>query len=144
MADEGEARTKPLRILVADDNADLCNLWQIWLTMSGFIVDAAENGAEAVALALRQRPDVMLIDLEMPVMTGVEAIQRLRSDRLTTGVPIIVITAQSTGRAVEQARVAGADTYLEKPVLPEDLLQQIFETYARPREAGRQMVRVVI
>jgi CheY-like chemotaxis protein len=134
-----ERDARPLRILVAEDSVDIRSLWQLWLTLSGFIVDEAENGAEAFASARRQPPDLILIDLEMPVMSGVEAIQHLRADPLTAAIPIIVMTARGGSEAFEQARVAGADTYLQKPVLPDDLLQHIQETYDRPR--GSEMVR---
>jgi len=112
----------PRRILVVEDSPDIRELWRLWLTLSGFIVDEAANGAEGVQKAREQRPDLVLMDLLMPVMDGVEAIQCLRAHASTADVAILAITAVSSGEAAQRARAAGADACVSKPLMPEDLL----------------------
>jgi CheY-like chemotaxis protein len=123
----------PQRVLVAEDSADIRGLWCTWLTFSGFVVEEAANGAEAIALARIKRPDLILMDLCMPVMDGVEAIKVLRAEPSTAEVPIIVITAQGTDDSAQRASQAGADAYIDKPVMPDELLQHMRDAVDRRR-----------
>jgi CheY-like chemotaxis protein len=125
------ALPRPQRVLVVEDSADIRGLWRIWLTYSGFLVEEASNGAEAVALAHDTPPDLVLMDLCMPVMDGVEAIKALRAESSTAEVPIIVITAQGTDDSAQQAAEAGADAYVDKPVMPDELLQHMRDAFNR-------------
>jgi CheY-like chemotaxis protein len=116
----------------------------MWLTFSGFVVDEAANGADALALARDKRPDLVLMDLCMPVMDGVEAIKALRADSPTAQVPIIVITAQGTDESAQRAAEAGADAYVDKPVMPDELLQHMRDAFNRKRnQPVTEMVRAV-
>jgi CheY-like chemotaxis protein len=130
-----ERRTpdRPQRVLVVEDSADIRGLWRLWLTFSGFIVEEASNGVEAIARARDTRPDLVLMDLCMPVMDGVEAIKVLRADSSTAEVPIIVITAEGTEAAKRRAADAGADAYIGKPVMPDELLQHMRDAFDRRR-----------
>ena len=127
------ALARPQRVLVVEDSIDIRGLWRMWLTFSGFLVEEASNGAEAIALAHDRRPDLVLMDLCMPVMDGVEAIKALRADSSTAEVPIIVITAQGTDESAQQAAEAGADAYVDKPVMPDELLQHMRDAFNRKR-----------
>jgi CheY-like chemotaxis protein len=118
---------------VAEDSADIRGLWRTWLTFSGFVVEEAANGVEAIALARTKHPDLILMDLCMPVMDGVEAIKVLRAEPSTAEVPIIVITAQGTEDSAQRAAEAGADAYLDKPVMPDELLQHMRDAFNRKR-----------
>jgi CheY-like chemotaxis protein len=137
------ALARPQRVLVVEDSADIRGLWRMWLTFSGFLVDEASNGAEAVTVARDRRPDLVLMDLCMPVMDGVEAIKVLRADSSTAGVPIVVITAQGTDESARRAAEAGADAYVDKPVMPEELLQHMRDAFNRKRMPMTGMVRSV-
>jgi CheY-like chemotaxis protein len=137
-----QALSEPPRVLIADDSSDIRRLWQVWLTYSGFLVHEAGDGVEALALARRHRLDLILMDLHMPVMDGVEAIRQLRADPVTADVPILMVTAEGTDESVNRARQAGADAYLDKPVTPDELLQHIRAVWDRPRGARREMIRL--
>ena len=100
--------------------------------------------SEALAVARNKRPDLVLMDLCMPVMDGVEAIKGLRADAPTAEVPIIVITAQGTEESAQRAAEAGADAYVDKPVMPDELLQHMREAFNRRRvQPVTEMVRAV-
>jgi CheY-like chemotaxis protein len=125
------ALARPQRVLVVEDSADIRGLWRMWLTFSGFLVDEASNGSEAITLARSTPPDLVLMDLCMPVMDGVEAIRLLRADAATSEVPIVVITAQGTDESAQRAAEAGADAYVDKPVMPDELLQHMRDAFNR-------------
>jgi CheY-like chemotaxis protein len=127
------ALARPQRVLVVEDSADIRGLWRLWLTLSGFLVDEAENGMEAITRARDKRPDLVLMDLCMPIMDGVEAIKVLRADRATSEVPIILVTAQGTDESAQRAAEAGADAYIDKPVMPDELLQHMRDAFNRTR-----------
>ncbi|MEO8260871.1 MAG: response regulator [Acidobacteriota bacterium] len=121
---------------MVDDSPDIRGMWLTWLSLSGFVVDEAENGAEAVARARAHRPDMVLMDLTMPVMDGIEAIKRLRADDSTTDVPIIALTALDADDSVRRARDAGADAYVRKPVSPEELLEHMQRAFTQAAAPG--------
>ena len=135
------AATGPRRVLVAEDSADIRGLWRTWLTFSGFLVEEASNGVEAIMLARAKSPDLILMDLCMPVMDGVEAIKLLRAEPSTAEIPIIVITAQGTEDSARLASDAGADAYLDKPVMPDELLQHMTDAFDRKRLSVTEMAR---
>jgi DNA-binding response OmpR family regulator len=107
-----ETRPAPKRVLIADDDALVRGSLAAVLECEGFVVEEAENGAQAVAAALRRRPDLVLLDLNMPTMDGWMAFSRL--DRARPLVPVIVITARphQYGEAVR----LGVDAFMEKPL----------------------------
>jgi CheY-like chemotaxis protein len=111
---------RPRRVLLVDDDDDSRELCAEYLGAAGFEVVQAENGAEGIETAIRRKPDLVVMDLEMPVMGGLEAIERLRDDARTRAIPVIVLGA--TGD-VDHAKVmrAGCDTCLVKPCEPDDL-----------------------
>lgn len=111
---------RPQAILVADDNEDVRQLWRACLTLSGYAVTEAINGADAVAKALALAPDAILMDFSMPGMDGAQAVHALKGHACTRMTPIIGLTAHIGSATVDFRRMC--DTVLEKPVNPDRLL----------------------
>lgn len=117
---ERRSAFRPQRILLVDDTADLRKVWKLWLSEWGFTVEEAQNGAEAIQKARSRPPDLILMDLAMPVLNGREAIEVLSSDRATAHVPILAMSAHPSG-----SPDAGDETFLPKPTEPDRLLEHI-------------------
>jgi CheY-like chemotaxis protein len=113
-------------ILVADDQNDNLVLVSLWLQNLGYRVVTAVDGAAAVDIARLARPDLILMDIAMPVMDGLDATRRLRRMTETRDLPIIFLTAFDTKEFRQQAGQAGGDGYLTKPINFERLSQLIF------------------
>ncbi len=109
------------RALVADDNEDSRKLAALMLKREGLIISQAENGRQAVDQACAEMPDLILMDLEMPVMGGLEALRAIRAGGNATGVRIIALSAHAAGESREESLAAGADAYLVKPLRMADL-----------------------
>ena len=103
------------RVLVVEDFADNRDLLTEYLTFRGFTVDAAADGAAAIAKARRDLPDVILMDLRMPGLDGWEATRQLKADPATAKVPVVAVTAHALRPEVESARDAGCDAVVAKP-----------------------------
>ncbi|MEO0396949.1 MAG: ATP-binding protein [Cyanobacteria bacterium P01_A01_bin.137] len=106
---------KPL-ILLAEDNEDNIDVIQGYLVAKGYPVIIAKNGREAIALAQAQTPDLILMDIQMPGMDGIEAMTKIRQDETLQHTPIIALTAFAMKGDLERCLAAGADDYLAKPV----------------------------
>ncbi len=132
IADLGRA-TAPLRILVAEDHLDSRDALRALLEAYGFAVLVAGNGKEAVEAALAAAPDLILMDMMMPVMDGFEATRQLRRLRQTATTPIIAVTAMEG--AQELALHAGADEYVRKPIEVRLLLAKVSELMGRRQDA---------
>ena len=115
-------------VLVADDSFDSRDMYGEILRFGGYDVLEAENGAEAVDLALSRHPDVIVMDLCMPRMDGWEAISRLKSNPQTKSIPVVALTALGW-RA--DAEAIPCEAYLVKPCLPLDLLGVLDSLVAR-------------
>jgi CheY-like chemotaxis protein len=127
--------SRPQRVLVVDDSADIRELWRLWLTFWGFTVDEARNGQEAVQKATEFRPDLILMDLWMPMVDGIEAMRRLRADSRTADVPVLAVSAQNDAPDSDNAIAAGASAFLTKPCDPDRLLDHIRVAMGRLRPA---------
>ena len=130
---ERRAGTRPQRILIAEDSDDIRHMWKAWLTYWGFQVDEAQNGAEAVRTALMRKPSLVLMDLWMPVLDGFSATAQLKSHPETADVPVLATSAQVSPPGPEQARRAGCDAFLPKPVDPDELLRHLRLAFRRLR-----------
>ncbi len=108
-------RTPP-RILIADDNPENLNIFQARLAAHGYEILTAADGEEALAIARGKQPDLILLDVMMPKMDGIEACRHLKADPSLLFVPIIMVTAKTGSRDVVAGLEAGADEYLPKPV----------------------------
>jgi CheY-like chemotaxis protein len=102
-------------ILVADDDPDILNIVSVSLETSGYAVLKAGNGREAVDLAKQYMPDLILMDMMMPVMSGYEAIATLKNDPGTRGIPIVGLSAKAMATDIELASGIGIDGYITKP-----------------------------
>lgn len=112
-------------ILVADDDQDILNLVCLRLEQVGYDVVRAADGAEAVRLAAERRPALCVFDVQMPEMTGYEAIEALRADDGLHDVPIILLTASVQERDMARGYEVGADDYMRKPFNPRELQARI-------------------
>lgn len=114
-----------MRVLLAEDNPDNREMLTRRLERRGFTVDVAEDGALAVAAANNNRPDVVLMDWSMPVMSGLEATRALRAAPATADLKIIALTAHAMASAREECLSAGCDAFATKPVDFAGLIQTI-------------------
>lgn len=116
--------TRPL-VLVVDDYQDAREMYAEYLEFSGFRTVEARNGQEALAQAFALTPDVILMDLSLPVMDGWEATRRLRADERTRNIPIVALTGHALTGQEDGAKDAGCDAYVTKPCLPDALVREI-------------------
>ncbi|MFI5178084.1 MAG: response regulator [Vicinamibacterales bacterium] len=113
------------RVLIVDDYPDAREMYSEYLELSGFEVIEAVNGMEALARAADSAPDIILMDLSLPVMDGWEATRRLKADARTASIPVVALTGHELAGLSEGARRAGCDAFVTKPCLPEDLVREI-------------------
>lgn len=112
-------------ILVVDDEEDIRDLVTFRLTRAGYKVIHARNGEEGVKVAGEKRPDLILMDVRMPRMSGLEATKAIRQNPDTERIPVIILTASVREDAVESGFLVGADDYIKKPFSPPELLVRI-------------------
>ncbi|XXF79598.1 response regulator [Myxococcaceae bacterium GXIMD 01537] len=112
-------------VLVVDDYQDAREMYAEYLEFSGFRTAEARNGAEALEVAFALAPDVILMDLSLPVMDGWEATRRLRADERTRHIPIVALTGHALSGQSSEARDAGCDAYVTKPCLPDALVDEV-------------------
>ena len=113
-------------ILIVDDDAAIRRLIATTLEdVSGYRLEEAANGADAVEQAVDSRPEIVFLDVEMPRLDGIEACRRLRSDPATAGATIVMLTGASGPQAESGAMAAGADLFLTKPFSPLHLLRLV-------------------
>lgn len=120
MSDNGQ----PL-VLVADDNGVVRDLIVFRLERSGYRVVAASDGQEALRIAREEVPDLAILDVMMPNLTGVEVTQRLRADDATSQIPVILLTARVQEVDIARGFDAGADDYIRKPFNPQELRARV-------------------
>ncbi len=104
------------RILIAEDHADSLELMAYLLTSHGYETLTAENGELALAIAIRERPDLIICDLQMPRLSGYEVVQQLKKDARLRRIPLIAVTAFSMLGDREFVLAAGFDGYFSKPI----------------------------
>jgi two-component system, cell cycle response regulator DivK len=121
------------KILLVEDNEMNRDMLSRRLIRKGFEVVMAIDGEQAVALAQRERPDLILMDMSLPVIDGWEATQRVKSDSATAGIPIIALTAHAMSGDREKAINAGCDDYDTKPIEMPRLLEKIDALLRRAR-----------
>jgi len=130
MSDPASDRDRPV-ILAADDDEDILALVVFRLERSGYTVLQARDGEEALELAMRELPDLAVLDVMMPKLDGFELTRRLRAERATSRIPIILLTAKAQDRDVERGFDLGADDYLRKPFSPQELRARVHAILAR-------------
>jgi two-component system, cell cycle response regulator DivK len=122
-------KPKPL-VLVVDDFEDNRVMYVEYLEFQGFTVVEAVNGEEAVARTIKHLPQVIVMDLSLPVMDGWEATRRIKADPRTKHIRVIALTGHAEPAHAKKALEAGCDDFVAKPCLPENLLAKIREHLA--------------
>jgi CheY-like chemotaxis protein len=120
-----EGKIERPRVLLVDDYPDAREMYAEYLDFSGFEVIEAANGMEALQRAADMAPDIILMDLSLPVMDGWEATRRLKADTRTAHIPVVALTGHALAGISEGAKKAGCDAFVTKPCLPEDLVKEI-------------------
>ena len=120
-------------VLVVDDLEDNREMYGEYLVSESFRVETARDGHEAIARARETRPDVVVMDISMPGMDGLEATKHLRADQRTSGIAVIVLSGYTSDEQRKSATVAGADLFLVKPCLPRDLVLAVRTCLRRRR-----------
>ena len=113
------------RILIIEDQEDLRGVLRDLFTNSGFMVVEAADGAAGIAKAKSDRPDVILMDIQMPVIDGYEATRQIKADPSLARIPVVAISSFAMKGDEEKARAAGCDDYVTKPYSPIQLLRMV-------------------
>ena len=116
---------RPQTVLIVEDNEDNRIVYSTMLRHFGFAVDEAENGAEGILKARANLPDVILMDIAIPLVDGWEAVQRLKKDPTTAHIPIVALTAHAMPADRERAIQVGCDGYLAKPCEPRAVVEEV-------------------
>jgi len=113
------------RILVVEDQPDNRQIIRDMLAPTGYEITEVENGEEALTAIAKQRPDLILMDIQLPVMDGYEAARRIKADPALRSIPIIAVTPYALSGEEKKVRAAGCDEYVPKPFSPRQLLAKI-------------------
>jgi len=133
-----QSTRKPI-VLVVDDFADNREMYSEYLAFSGYDVIEARNGVEAIEAARQRLPDIIIMDLSLPVMDGWEATRRLKADERTRAIPVVALTGHALAGHFKGAQEAGCDSFLYKPCLPDQLVAEI----RRMLQAGNALGRLL-
>jgi CheY-like chemotaxis protein len=112
-------------ILMVDDEEDMLRLLEVRLSNAGYPCMKAKNGKEAIEIASKMRPKLIMMDIMMPEMDGLEAVKKLKSDPQTAGIPVMMLTACADKDSEENSFSSGAASFVKKPFDPEDLLTKV-------------------
>ena len=140
MSTRAEKTDRP-RVLLVDDYPDAREMYTEYLEFSGFEVIGAGNGLEALQRAVDTSPDIILMDLSLPVMDGWEATRRLKADNRTAAIPVVALTGHALAGISEGAKKAGCDAFVTKPCLPEDLVREIRKILDAPDASTSKKAR---
>ena len=121
------------RVLVIEDNENNMELITFILEESNYRTLKAENGQKGVALALQERPDFIILDIQLPDILGTEVLKMIRSSEIGDSIPIIAMTSYAMAGDREQLLAAGCDGYIEKPIDPITVMNQIEKVVGGPQ-----------
>ena len=127
-------------VLAADDDDDILELVKIVLEEDGYQVVTAPNGLKALEMAKEMIPDLCVFDVMMPKMDGTEATRQMRAHEQTRDIPILLLSAKTQWEAVMQGKEAGADEYITKPFVPDDLQRSVRSMLAAPTPPAEEPV----
>jgi CheY-like chemotaxis protein len=119
------ARARLPRLLIVDDACDAVEMWAFFFRSAGYDVLTATTGRRAITAARRGLPDVVLLDLQLPDLSGLDVAERLRADPRTAGIPLLAVTGFSGKAHQDAARKAGFTAMMVKPCHPDDLLRKV-------------------
>ncbi len=119
------------KIVIAEDEPDIRDLITFTLRFAGFEVVAGANGEEGYELAKREKPDLVMMDVRMPKMTGYEACRKIKADPEIAHIPVIFLSAKGQESEIQTGLDAGAEEYLLKPFAPGDLTERIRAVLAK-------------
>jgi DNA-binding response OmpR family regulator len=119
------------KILVAEDERDIRDLIAFTLRFAGFEVVTFANGEEAYLATAQEMPDLILMDVRMPVMTGYEACERIKEDPKISNIPVVFLSAKGQESEIQTGLNAGASEYLLKPFAPDELTSRVRELLDR-------------
>ena len=117
----------PKKILVVEDTEDNRQILRDLLGMAGYDMVEAHDGAEGVAMAAEHRPDLILMDIQMPVMDGYEATRQIKANPALKAIPIVAVTSYALSGDEQKTRDAGCDAYIAKPYSPRQMLAKVRE-----------------
>lgn len=112
-------------ILAVDDDPNIVKLVQITLELNGFNVITAYNGKSGLEKTIEQMPDLILLDIDMPEMNGLQVLEEIKNNPSTAAIPVIMLTARTMGDDFEKAMERKADWYIAKPFKKDHLLEKI-------------------
>jgi DNA-binding response OmpR family regulator len=118
---------RQLTVLVADDDVVLRSLLVLNLEAEGINVHEAENGAQALQFALTYQPDLIVLDVMMPVHDGLKVLRALKDEESTASIPVVLLTARAGSNDIDEGWAAGADYYMTKPFHFDQLLAFVDE-----------------
>ena len=121
------------RILIAEDERDIRDLITFTLRFAGHEVIATSNGEEAFQTAIKEIPDLILLDVRMPRMNGYEACANIKANQATENIPIIFLSAKGQENEVKTGIEAGAEEYILKPFSPDQLTERITQVLGRQK-----------
>jgi CheY-like chemotaxis protein len=128
--ESGTVRKTTALVLYVEDSADIRGAYSTFLRRAGFRVAEAADGVEGVERAIELQPDLIVMDLALPVVDGCEATRRLKNNPRTKDIPVLALTAHGYRAHMVAAHDAGCDEYLIKPVSGRDLVQRVMEMIA--------------
>jgi CheY-like chemotaxis protein len=113
------------KILIADDDTEMLETLSSMLEGEGYTVVRAENGEEAVELARKELPALVMLDIHMPKMDGLKACKAIKTDKVTKAVPVLMLTVEGSINEIQQAISYGAKTYITKPSSKAEILKVV-------------------
>ena len=116
-------------ILITDDSAMIRRIVGQLLQGLGYKVILAENGDKGYSMAKAERPDLVIMDVEMPIMTGIEATRLIKQDPETSSIPVLIFTSLGREEDIQQARAAGCSGFLNNPICQEELQEAVSKAF---------------
>jgi CheY-like chemotaxis protein len=113
------------QVLICDDDPVILRLLQVNLELEGYDVLMAGHGEEAVALANREHPDLVILDIMMPKLDGYQTCERLKANESTNGIPVVFLSAKAQQTDIDRGKEFGVADYLTKPFDPNDLIEVV-------------------
>ena len=120
------------RVLAVEDQEDNMQILRDAIVNAGYEIIEAENGEQALALAAKHRPDLILMDIQIPIIDGYGATRRIKADPALRSIPIIAVTSHALDGGEQKARAAGCDDFVAKPYSPRQLLAKIRQYLGEP------------